>query len=396
MSCASHLHRLVSFSFHCVAVSALLLTSMLVSAPLASAAVPSFVVTVNSDTTNGSPGNCTNQSLSGATPDANCSLRDALAASETGGGSITFSATVFGAAQSVASRTITLANGSLNIPSNTTIVGPTSGTGATLTNLVIVNTTNAAGNNQDASLFAVASSVTNAAIGGLTITSAATRSTSEGGGILNHGSLTLTNCTISNNVSGSEYGGGIYNDGTLVVADSTISGNTTYSDGGGIYNSGTLTLNNSTIAGNTGLSYGSGLYTTGTLTVSNSTFVANASPGNLGTTDYSAGVWIQSGQTSFVNSILAYSSPIDCGVENCPSNGSNGNVVVLYSLNLASLGNYGGPTQTAPPLPGSPAICAGAPTSASKDQRGLPRSTNYGNTTCIDSGAVQTKFLAGL
>src|SRR5579862_1192712 len=133
-------------------------------------ALPSYVVTVNTDTTNGAPGNCTDQSLSGATPDVSCSLRDALAAAETGGGNITFSATVFGAAHSAAARTITLANGTLNIPSNASIAGLTTGAGATLTNLVTVNTTSAAGYNQQASLFTLASGVTNATISGITIT----------------------------------------------------------------------------------------------------------------------------------------------------------------------------------------------------------------------------------
>ena len=43
--------------------------------------------------------------------------------------------------------------------------------------------------------------------------------------------------------------------------------------------------------------------------------------------------------------------------------------------NLAPLGNYGGPTQTMPPLPGSPAIDAGsnaATNTFATDQRGLP------------------------
>jgi hypothetical protein len=40
---------------------------------------------------------------------------------------------------------------------------------------------------------------------------------------------------------------------------------------------------------------------------------------------------------------------------------------------LAPLGNYGGPTQTMPPLPGSPAIDACASTGLATDQRGFPR-----------------------
>src|SRR5580698_6600194 len=73
-------------------------------APLANPSVPSYVVTTAADDASGIPGNCTNQSAPGATPDSSCSLRDALAASGTGGGNITFSATVFGVTQPVSAR----------------------------------------------------------------------------------------------------------------------------------------------------------------------------------------------------------------------------------------------------------------------------------------------------
>jgi hypothetical protein len=53
---------------------------------------------------------------------------------------------------------------------------------------------------------------------------------------------------------------------------------------------------------------------------------------------------------------------------------------------LAPLGNYGGPTPTMPPLPGSPAIDAGDNTNApATDQQGLPRVVNG----TIDIGAVE-------
>ena len=62
---------------------------------------------------------------------------------------------------------------------------------------------------------------------------------------------------------------------------------------------------------------------------------------------------------------------------------------------LAPLGNYGGPTQTMPELPGSPAIGAGSVALAvdphgnplTTDQRGLPRVTNG----TVDIGAFQSQ-----
>ena len=63
------------------------------------------------------------------------------------------------------------------------------------------------------------------------------------------------------------------------------------------------------------------------------------------------------------------------------------------SANLSTLGNYGGPTQTVLPLPGSVALCTITPTSATGiDQRGLPRTTTFGTSLCQDSGSVQTNY----
>ena len=90
--------------------------------------------------------------------------------------------------------------------------------------------------------------------------------TVTGGGIINSGTLTLMNSTVSGNhiaafgLVATGTGGGIANSGTLTVTRSTISGNRASGSagdsgeglGGGIANSGgTLTVTNSTISGNT-------------------------------------------------------------------------------------------------------------------------------------------------
>ncbi len=55
-------------------------------------------------------------------------------------------------------------------------------------------------------------------------------------------------------------------------------------------------------------------------------------------------------------------------------NGINGNLVGVANPGLGTLGNYGGPTETIPLLPGSPAIDAGTSSGATAtDQRGEPR-----------------------
>ncbi len=97
----------------------------------------------------------------------------------------------------------------------------------------------------------------------------------EGGGIYNRGTVTLNNSSVSNNyfVMNFTAGGGISNRGTMTLNNSRVSGNTVYDEGvaGGIYNQGTLTLNNSIVSGN----WGSGIWnlsfnSSGILTLNNS------------------------------------------------------------------------------------------------------------------------------
>jgi hypothetical protein len=98
------------------------------------------------------------------------------------------------------------------------------------------------------------------------------------------------------------------------------------------------------------------------------------------------------------NTIATGNTPLtggngDCTINGspCNTNGTGGNVVGV-AANLAALGNYGGPTQTMIPLPGSVAICAIAHTGAGFDQRGMPWPVSYSGTSCQDSGAVQTDY----
>src|SRR5580692_3904212 len=79
----------------------------------------------------------------------------------------------------------------------------------------------------------------------------------EGGGILNHGTLTVTNSTFSGN-SASGNGGGIDNFGALTVANSTFFGNSAQL-GGGIDNVGTQMVTNSTFFGNSAVVGGGGI-----------------------------------------------------------------------------------------------------------------------------------------
>ncbi len=92
-------------------------------------------------------------------------------------------------------------------------------------------------------VFEVAANAT-VSISDLTITRA------NGSGIYNHGQLTVTRCTITENYSG--YGAGIFNTpwSSAIIESSTISNNTAESEGGGIrFDSAGLVIN-STISGN--------------------------------------------------------------------------------------------------------------------------------------------------
>lgn len=204
------------------------------------------------------------------------------------------------------------------------------------------------------------------------------------GGIRNEGGmLTVNNSTLANNSSPN--GAGFWNNGALIVNNSTIvnnSGGGFFSFGGGIYNSGTLTVNNSTLVNNSS-SYGGGIFNDGsaaTLTVNNSTIVNNNS--------------IAAGGGIYNNGMLNITNSIVCN--NTAAAGSNiylssytgaNNLVDVNAL-LAPLGNYGGPTMTMPPLPGSPAINAGSATSLTSDQRGFARLVG----TQVDIGAVEGVF----
>jgi CSLREA domain-containing protein len=274
------------------------------------------------------------------------------------------------------------------------------------------------------SIFTVDKGAT-AVISGLTITGGST--STNGGGIDNAGSLTVTDSTLSGNsannrgggiynaasltVNGSTLsgntdpggGGGIWNDGSLTVSgstlsanadtglvnfgsmtlsDSTLSGNSTWGDGGGIFNHGTLTVSDSTLSGNSAAynQGGGGIYNAGSLTVSGSTLSGNNA------TNGGGGIEVASGDVLLHNTLIAgnggsdVSGTLDSASDyNLIGDGSGGLSTAKHNLLgvnplLAPLGNYGGPTQTMALLPDSPAIDAGSSAyGGSTDQRGKPR-----------------------
>jgi hypothetical protein len=145
----------------------------------------------------------------------------------------------------------------------------------------------------------------------------------------------------------------------LTLKDGSVTGS-----GGAILNDGTLTVTNSTLSANQatgalGLGFGGAIRNDGTLTVTNSTFSgnqANAGVGAAGGAIYNTG-----GTVSLKGSILADSTPDNCNTtltasysladdDTCFTNGSSGNMVVTptsaVGLDPLGLQNNGGPTQT--------------------------------------------------
>jgi predicted outer membrane repeat protein len=229
--------------------------------------------------------------------------------------------------------TIDLSGALPHLSSNITITGP----GANLLN-VHRNTTD------HYSIFLINSGVT-AAISDLTVSNGSATDfddglgiySTEGGGIDNGGTLTLTNCTVSGNAA-SNAGGGILNftSGTLTLIDCTVSDNSSSHGGGGIFNEGTLTVSQCTLSGNSASSGGGGIASDGTLTLNNS-IVANSTSG---------------GDVSNSGTLT--------GSHNLIEDDSGGlSDTITGDPKLGPLADNGGPTKTFALLPGSPAINAG-------------------------------------
>jgi hypothetical protein len=286
------------------------------------------------------------------------SLRQAVADAQSGA-TITF-------APALSGQTLSVTNGLIGIVRSITIDA------SSLSEGVIIN---GHGSN---SLFHCGSQTTNT-LTGLTLTGG--RSAFGGGAILNDSLLTLNNCTITGNVANE--GGALFDFASSTLNNCTIVSN--YARyGGGFENDGggTLTLNNCTVAGNFATNDGGGILNFFTLNLSNCTVVGNQAFSG-------GGISIDAnGTLSLNNSIVAgntatFEPQISGGISS-----STGVNITSSNPMLAPLGDYGGPTQTMPPLPGSPAIdpVGGDTASAfATDQRGLLRVVNG----TVDVGAVE-------
>ena len=195
-------------------------------------------------------------------------------------------------APSLVGQTITLTSGELLINKNLTIAGPSD------RNLTV------SGNNASR-VFEVAKTVRAVTLSGLTISNGSATGPIWGGGILNHGTLTISNSSVSNNTANND-GGGIYSDGVLTVSSSTLSMNYAGFSGGGISNFGKLTVSGSTLSGNSAAQGGGGIENQGTATVSGSTLSGNSAV-------QGGGIYDGSGTLTVSSSTLSGNSAVQGG-----------------------------------------------------------------------------------
>ncbi len=208
------------------------------------------------------------------------------------------------------------------------------------------------------------------------------------GGILNSGTLTLTDSTVSGNSGNGDAGNGIWNydQATMTIIDSTVANNSGY--GYGIENSGTMTVLASTIAGNTSAfspGSGGGIYSgSGHVATLAATIVADNTGSNC---DAAAAGSLASAGYNLTND----TSGTACGFTAATD-------LVNKNPLLGSLASNGGPTQTLLPGAKSPAADVipnpttlhGVAVCPSTDQRGVTR-PGHGESRCT-IGAAEVAF----
>lgn len=284
------------------------------------------------------PARAANFSVSSTADNGTGTLRDALIQANA-----TADADTISFALPAGAQTIVLTSGELPISKPVTIQGPGAGdltiNGNNSTNLFSTNNVNVA-------------------MDGLTL-SAGSNSNGVAGVLYNNGTLSISNCIVSNNSVGNA-GGAFYNTGTLNISNSTFSGNSANGAGGAIFNDrGTLMLSGSTFSGNksrgasAGFGSGGAVYSDGSATITGCTFGGNASNSSGGAIVNSGSMSLSgctlNGNTSGLGGAIFNpgnaSAATSLALVNCTLNGNtagNGGAIVNnfnVSLNSCTLAN---------------------------------------------------------
>jgi hypothetical protein len=222
-------------------------------------------------------------------------------------------------------------------------------------------------------MFNISSSAT-VTISGLVINGGRLYAEAKGGGILNAGILTLTNCTVlRNNVFGgagdNASGGGIYNSGILTLVNCLIASNSVMGGfgggsglGGAIYSSGQLTLvnclieNNSALGGQGQAAGGYGLgggicvqSTTSQVALTNCTFSGNSATGGDGVTaGFGGGGGLYISGSSFNDYSFIAGSMVNCTIASNTAMGGTANNNI--ETDTAGAGEGGGVYVVSPRL----------------------------------------------
>jgi len=335
-------------------------------------------------------------------------IRNAIAA---GGGPYTFSCggptTVVTQAEIVIDNSVILdGEGKLTVDGNTghRVFSVAAGVAATLMNVTVTGGADVlvgGGILNEGTLMLTGSTITG-------------NTANRGGGVANQstGTLTVTNCTVSENTGGA-FAGGLRNVGLAEVFDTTVSNNTATQNSGGVANrpgatmtlirttvegniagvtsgglgnNGTLTVINTTVSGNEAGETGGGITNNGTLTLVSTTVSGNAAPVGganiLNGGAVSARNVIIDGQCQGPPLIDSLGGNIESPGNTCfTSHPADQVSLPTPLLLLGPLQDNGGPTQTHALLPGSVAVdwipgpecvdAEGAPLTT--DQRGFPR-----------------------
>lgn len=230
----------------------------------------------------------------------------------------------------------------------------------------------------------------------------------KGGGIYQTGQMDMEGCLVYGNHSG-ELGGGLYGKSPGEIRNSTFHGNTADGSGGGglaFYNisaADPFELSFVTITGNIGdhdcttnggpdceSDPGGGIHIDTASVVLKSCVLAENRDSRYNLqiqwySDLSAGTFTSAGYNC-----ISRKGAGTTGFTNGVNNDQVGGLSPIYPL-LKDLGQYGGPTQTRPPKPGSPLLNNGGPATdangaaVTTDQRGLPRPKGR----AADIGAVE-------
>jgi CSLREA domain-containing protein len=226
-----------------------------------------------------------------------------------------------------------------------------------------------------------------------------------GGGLFNNlGTVTIDECTFSGNAAQdpgptNAQGGAIFSNGSVEITRSTLSGNSADLSGHAIFaNGGALSIENSTLSGNLGGADPALVIQNANVVLTNTTIVENSGVG------LNAFSFDETHTLDVANTIVASNAGNECNISasspvlTITSSLSSDATCTGFDLpnrnpQLGALANNGGPTLTHLPLPGSPAIDAGAasPVCPDVDQRGEARPVDGDGDTGAecDIGAVE-------